>query len=97
MEKKETNVHPFKLIDKKIDEEKPSSVSQEDIEKKTAELCEMIKNYEGGKSEAAEWICFEVVNQASYNHYEALGILTETIMRYREVAIEVMCEEGEEE
>jgi len=95
----ENKIHQFKIVGKtskeEAKEENQVSVTQEDIEKKTAELCELIKNYEGGKSDAAEWICFEIVNQASYNHYEALGVLAETMARYREVAMEVACEEDE--
>ena len=80
----------------KLVKKKRKQVIQEDIEKKTEELCELIKNFKGSKSEAAEWICFEIVNWASYNHYEALGILAETMARYREVSMEAMSEEGEE-
>ena len=65
-------------------------------EKKVMELCDILKNESIGvfhKSGAAEFACFEIVNQAAYNHYEALGILEETKLKYREISLRVMNEE----
>jgi len=51
-------------------------------------LCEMINKFEGSKTDAAEHVCFNVVNWAAYNRYEAIGIFVEAMLSYREVAIE---------
>lgn len=45
------------------------------------------------KSYAAERIAGEAVNWGSSNHYEALGILEETKLTYRDISMEVI--EGE--
>ena len=69
-------------------EKKETKVTQEDIEKKTIELCEMINKFEGSKADVAEHVCFHVVNWAAYNRYEAVGIFTEAMLAYREAEIE---------
>lgn len=74
----------------------PIEITQEMIEKKTAELCDMIKNFNGSKSDAAAHVCFEAANWGSCNHFEALGILTEVIFMYRNISINTMNEEDEE-
>ena len=48
------------------------------------------------KSCVAERLIFEIVNQASYNHYEALGIFQEAMINYRETALSVEVEMAEE-
>ena len=48
------------------------------------------------KPEAAERFIYEIVNQASYNIYEALGIFDEAKSRYREVLTRILAEEAEE-
>ena len=47
------------------------------------------------RSSAAEMLVFEIVNCGSYNHFEALGILAEAMMDYRETSLKVMAEEEE--
>jgi len=91
-----TKVHPFKLIDKKkIDDETPVGITQDDIIKKTTELCEMIEAYEGYEARAAAYACFEIVVYGAKSNYEALGILADVMMEYREVSEMIAYEEGE--
>ena len=73
---------------------KETKVTQEDIEKKTIELCEMIGRFEGSQADAAEFVCFQVVNQVDGSYYEAVGIFTEAMLSYRE-AVKEVSEEGE--
>ena len=92
MEKKKI----IQLVEKNKDlENKKESIkiTQDDIIKKTTELCDMIKAYEGSKACAANYICFEVVVWAADNHYEGLGILAELLARYRETSLEAMEED----
>ena len=71
-------------------------ITREDIEKKTEELVEMIKQFEGSKSDAADYVCYEVVTWASDNHYEGVGILTECLLRWRNKSVEILEQEDEE-
>jgi hypothetical protein len=45
------------------------------------------------KSRSAELIASEAVNWGSYNHYEAIGIMEECKLRYRENVSEMLLEE----
>lgn len=72
------------------------SVTREDIEKKTGELVELLKNLEDGRKDAAEWICREVVIWAADNHYEGVGILTEALFAWREISLDILDEETKE-
>ena len=45
------------------------------------------------KSRAAEIIASEAINWGSYNHYEAIGIMEECKLRYRENVSEMILEE----
>ena len=72
-------------------------ITMKDIEDKTEELIELIKNLEEDKSDAASHVCYEVITWGSYNHYEGLGILAEVLIRWRNRSIEVMEEEASEE
>lgn len=49
------------------------------------------------KAWTADRLIYEIVNQGSFNHYEALGIFTEAMSRYRNVSVEVLHEELEKE
>jgi hypothetical protein len=65
-------------------------------EKKVMELCDILKNEPIGvfyKSTAAQFACFQIVNQAAYSHYEALGILEEAKLEYRELSLNALNEE----
>lgn len=53
-------------------------------------------NDDGFKSDAAYNIIMESVIWGSRNHFEALGILQEAIMRYREVSLEILSEDGDD-
>ena len=68
-------------------------ITQEQIEFKVEELTELIKNFEGSKSDAAQYAIEEIVTWAAYNHYEGVGILTESLMSWRKCSIEVLEEE----
>lgn len=70
---------------------KKKKLTWDDWTKKVVELCDILKDVDDDfcKSSAAQFACFQIVNQAAYNHYEALGILEETKMDYREVSIDV--------
>ena len=70
---------------------------QKAIEQKCDELVSLLKDYEGSKSDITLMCCFELVNYGSYNHFEALGIVSELGHRYREVSQEVMQEMHEDE
>ena len=70
---------------------------QKAIEQKCDELVNLLKDYEGSKSDITLMCCFELVNYGSYNHFEALGIVSELGHRYREVSQEVMQEMHEDE
>ena len=52
---------------------------------------------EDDRSGVAMDICFEAINWGSHNHFEALGILSETAMRYREVSLAILDEEADED
>ena len=45
------------------------------------------------KSRAAEIIASKAINWGSYNHYEAIGIMEECKLRYRENVSEMILEE----
>ncbi|OHD13018.1 MAG: hypothetical protein A2Z96_01265 [Spirochaetes bacterium GWB1_48_6] len=94
---KDDKVRPFKLIskNKEASEEKPVDVTQDDIIKKTSELCKMIESYEGGRAQAAAYVCFEIVVWGSESNHEALGILANVMMEYRETSEEIAREEEE--
>lgn len=47
------------------------------------------------KSTAAERLIYEIVNWASFNHYEALGIFEEAKISFRENSIRILNEEDE--
>ena len=49
------------------------------------------------RADAASRLIFEIVNQASYNFYEALGIFTESMLDYRDTAIQVAAEEADDD
>jgi len=70
-------------------------VTQEMIEKKVRELCDMIEKFDD-KSGAANFACFEIVSSAAYCHYHGLGILEETLLEWREFSLERFDDEDEE-
>jgi len=72
------------------------AVTQEDIVNKTAELTELLKNFEGSRSDAAQHICFEAIVWGTDNHFEALGVLEETKLAYREASLEALDDKTEE-
>ena len=77
-------------------EKKPEPISiitQEMIEAKIKELCEMINEFEGSQADAATFACFEIVSWCCDNYYEALGTLTEAQANYREVCANIKAEE----
>lgn len=49
------------------------------------------------KADTAENFIFEIVNWASRDHYQALGIFQEAELRYREIAIQIAKESAEED
>ncbi len=49
------------------------------------------------KARAAEVIASEAINWGSYSHYEAIGIMEECKLRYRENVAEMLLEEQLEE
>ena len=49
------------------------------------------------KADAADHFIYEIVNCGSRDHYQALGIFEEAMLRYRETSHQVMAEEAEEE
>ena len=62
-----------------------NKVSDEDISKKTAELTDLISNYEGNQANVASEICYKAVLYAcGQDFYGALGVLTETLLHLRE-------------
>jgi hypothetical protein len=71
-------------------------ITLEMIEDKTNELCEMIEKFQGNKSAAAATTCMQVVIWGAYNLFDALGILSEVAMAYRDLWHEAPGE-GEEE
>ena len=73
-----------------------AKVTWEMIKEQTEILSNMINNLEDGKSDAAEYVCFEMAIQGGYNHYESVGILTEALFKYRNRSIEVLEEDGSE-
>ena len=73
-----------------------NELTQQMIEDKIEELCEMIKNFKGSKSDAAFYACYQIVNQAAYNHFEGLGIFTEALLNWREESNRVLNEEENE-
>ena len=73
-----------------------AKITWEMIKEQTEILSNMIKELEEGKSDAAEYVCFEMAIQGGYNHYESVGILTEALFKYRNRSIEVMDEEASE-
>lgn len=67
---------------------------ERNIKDQIDEFLETFQEYSGeDKSSLAERICFEVANIASHNHYEALGILEEAKLQFREISLETMAEE----
>ena len=82
---------------KKIKEADLAITKWEDIERKTKELTELIDNFDGSKLEAAAYVCFEVIVWASHNQFEAMGILAETLLSYRETSLEILAEEDKNE
>ena len=46
---------------------------------------------------AAEHFIYEIVNWASRDHYQALGIFQEAMINYREISLQVMADEAKEE
>ena len=65
-----------------------------EVEKVQAFFSKLPEEY---RADAANRLIFEIVNQASYNHYEALGIFTEAMNSYRDTAIQVAAEEAEDD
>jgi len=49
------------------------------------------------KAGAAEYFIYEIVNWGSHDHFQALGIFTEAMLRYRNVSYELLNEEKDEE
>lgn len=77
-------------------------VSWEDIEVVVEQIADFFQkipdNHESGfKSSAGERIIGEVLIWASANHYEALGILEEAKLSYREIAEKIRKEENTSE
>ena len=56
----------------------------EDIERKTKELVELIKNYDESKAEAATWVCTEIVILSCDTYFETLGVFIDLFLSYRE-------------
>ncbi len=77
-----------------MSDEKKQEVTQEDIINKTSELTELLKSFDGSRSDAAQHICFEAIVWGTDNHFEALGVLEETKLAYREASLEA--EDNEE-
>ena len=71
-------------------------ITQDDIENKTKELCNLIKKFKGSHSVAAEFICFNVIVQAAYDLYEGLGILDQVKYSFRGSYLEIMNEKEEQ-
>jgi hypothetical protein len=92
---KKENVISLVNKQNKIINDKKILVSRDEIEKKTFELCEMLKCFDGETSEAAHYICFQVVSQSACSHFEGVGILAETLLSWRETSLECSCEESE--
>ena len=69
-----------------------NKVEWDDIVKATDALCDLIKNYDH-KSDAANYACYQIICWASENHFEGIGILTETMLSWREESLAVMDEE----
>lgn len=81
-EKQEPNVRPASL---------------DEVEKELVLIRELIKRVpEEYRSDAASMIIREAVIFGSFNHFEALGILEEAKLEYREISMQVLREEDEE-
>lgn len=66
----------------------------EAVEDKADELAEFIKDINiENKSDIANRLIHEILVWCSYNHYEALGILEEVKLEYRDISKKVMEEE----
>lgn len=77
-------------------------VTDEDIDQEIERLVSLFKQipYDtvtGFKARSAERLIAQVINYAALNHYEALGILEEAKLQYREISLEIMDEEVKEE
>ena len=73
-------------------------VTREMIEGKVKELCVMIESMDEGQGDAACFACNQVVCAAAESHFDGVGILTEAMLQWREMSLEVMngdciCEE----
>ena len=73
-------------------------LTQEEIEIEINKVGDFFKQIPDElKAVAAEHFIYEIVNQGSRDHYQALGIFQEAMSYYREVSLRVLAEEAEEE
>lgn len=73
-------------------------LTQSEIETEISKIGDFFKQIPDElKAVAAEHFIYEIVNQGSRDHYQALGIFQEAMNNYREVSLRVLEEEAEEE
>lgn len=48
------------------------------------------------KAGAAEYLIYEIVNWGSHDHFQALGIFQEAMLRYRKISLEILDEDENE-
>lgn len=69
-------------------------VTEERIENKVEELIDLVKEFEGGKSDVVLYAIEELVIWGADNHFEGVGILAEALMAWRNSSIEVLEKEN---
>ena len=72
------------------------AVTWDIIQEKLDELIKTIKLFENSQADAAVNCAFELINLFGDSHYSSLGMASELLLRYREIATEVMADEIEE-
>jgi len=81
-----------------MEEKTPTPLTWDDVESEIVKVKSFFEQLPRElRPDAAEKLIFEIVNWASYNHYEALGIFMESMLQYRETSLRVMAEEAAEE
>jgi len=84
------------MNDKKQDYEKKLTI--EEIQSEINKIGDFFKQIPDElKADAAERFIYEIVNWGCRDHYQALGIFQEAMLRYREVSNQVLAEEAEED
>ena len=68
-------------------------VTRDMVSEKIKELCEMIESMDEGQGDAACFACNQVVCAAAESHFDGVGILTETMLQWREFSVEVLNED----